>query len=96
MIKISYQEVQNLAKTSRIALNQNELEQLIPEIEAVLEYASVLAEVACKDQKKSDRVYEGNIMREDTVVQFDAESILKQAPEREGNYFVVPAIIKKQ
>jgi Asp-tRNA(Asn)/Glu-tRNA(Gln) amidotransferase C subunit len=35
-----------------------------------------------------------NVFREDVIVQTDPEPILAQAPEREGNYFVVPRILE--
>jgi len=37
-----------------------------------------------------------NVEREDIVIPTDAQAILAQAPEREGDFFVVPVIIEGQ
>jgi aspartyl/glutamyl-tRNA(Asn/Gln) amidotransferase C subunit len=70
---------------------------LAHEIAAVLTYASSLQNIAQKLQApvtEGEQPYE-NVMREDIAIPEDTHAILQQAPEREGNYFVVPRIIKQ-
>jgi aspartyl-tRNA(Asn)/glutamyl-tRNA(Gln) amidotransferase subunit C len=94
-IKLTRQEIERLAKMSRIRIAPHETEKLAEQIGDVLVYASSLQKIAqtvngvvATDKKK-------NVMRADAVQTFDAELLLAQAPEREGNYFVVPKIIKQ-
>ena len=79
---------------SRIHLQASEVEQLITQIEAVLNYASGLQEIAQAHSGVDALPKNSNIMRPDLVIKTDSEPLLAQAPEREGNYFVVPKIIK--
>ncbi len=80
---------------SRITISREEAEKLAGEIASVLAYASSLQEVAGKTSQNHEGGAQENIMREDAAEQFDAELLLQQAPEREGDYFVVPKIIKQ-
>lgn len=82
---------------SRIKIEPHEAEKLAGEIAAVLTYASSLQSVASKYQAvvSTAAAQETNVMREDKAVAENAQAILKQAPEREGDYFVVPRIIKQ-
>ena len=79
---------------SRIHLQVSEVEQLITQLEAVLNYASGLQEIAQAHPEAHALPKNSNIMRSDTVIKTDSEPLLAQAPEREENYFVVPKIIK--
>lgn len=94
MSKITYENVIELAKSSRIAITTEEAQQFVQEIEAVLDYVSCLQEVA---RKYPDIVLERsqcNIMRSDTVALVDSRKLLQLAPSEENSYFVVPRIIK--
>ena len=96
MPHITEKEVLHLANLARLKIDEAEAAILTKEIEPVLVYASILKEIAqtctLKDDEASCRE---NAMREDEVIAFDAEEILKLAPQREDKYFVVPRIIKR-
>jgi aspartyl-tRNA(Asn)/glutamyl-tRNA(Gln) amidotransferase subunit C len=79
---------------SRIKISLDETEKLAGEISSVLSYASSLQEIARTIKPAVEHRSCMNVMREDVVEVFDAQLILAQAPEREGDYFVVPKIIK--
>lgn len=95
MQKISKQELISLAHLSRLQLSEDEVSSLIPQINDVLSYA-----LRVKDIVQTSVVHElpieknCNVFREDKVVRTDPEPLLKQAPEREQNYFVVPMILE--
>jgi aspartyl-tRNA(Asn)/glutamyl-tRNA(Gln) amidotransferase subunit C len=80
---------------SRIKIRPDETEKLATQIADVLAYASSLQEIAQKAPVSAQGGTQKNVMREDVAVQFDAQVLLQQAPEREGDYFVVPKIIKQ-
>ena len=96
MIKVTLQEIEHLAKISCIRIDSEEAKTIAREIEAVLEYASSLQLIAQKSvlQKNQDCVV-CNVMRDDVVITDDYEALLNQAPDRDGNFFVVPKIIKQ-
>lgn len=81
---------------SRIKINPDEAEKLASEIAAVLSYASSLQEIARSARISAEQKPCVNVMREDVIEPFDAQLLLAQAPEREGDYFVVPKIVKHE
>jgi aspartyl-tRNA(Asn)/glutamyl-tRNA(Gln) amidotransferase subunit C len=91
MTKITKEEVLKIAKMSHLELHEDEIPALIQQLDDVLSYAERVKEVSGLSQEAPVRNI--NVMRQDVAVQSDPERILAQAPEREGNYFVVPAIL---
>lgn len=88
-------EIESLAKMSRIKIKPDEIEKLANQIADVLTYASSLQEIAKTAVLVRDETAPRNVMRADVAIPFDAQILLQQAPEREGDYFVVPKIIKQ-
>ncbi len=91
MTKISRKEVLKIASMSAIALREEEIEPMIAQLEQVLSYAERVTQVATSVEEPSTKNI--NVMRDDLVIPQDPAPILAQAPEREGNYFVVPMIL---
>jgi len=96
MAKISKEEILKLAHISHIKINEQEVEHLAHELEAVLTYASGLQEIARSYNNMSNNSVVYNIMRDDTVVPCDPEPLLEQAPQSEAHFFIVPKIIKHE
>lgn len=97
MTRVTQEEVRKIAKMSAIEVREDELETLARDMEAVLSYAAVLQEVAARYSDKTvvDPLPKNqNIMRSDACVPQDPQVILKEAPERIDDYFVVPVIVK--
>jgi aspartyl-tRNA(Asn)/glutamyl-tRNA(Gln) amidotransferase subunit C len=88
---ITTQEVEKIAKLSNIELSESEIVKAQKHLEAVLGYAARVQDIA----KDIDiRLLKNeNIERKDIIKPCDPEPILAQAPEREGDFFVVPVII---
>jgi aspartyl-tRNA(Asn)/glutamyl-tRNA(Gln) amidotransferase subunit C len=88
--------VRDIAHLARIAVNDDEIEHLQGELNAILAFVEQLAEVDVTGvepmtsvtpmvmKKRADVVTDGG----------DAEAILKNAPAREGDYFVVPRVVE--
>lgn len=94
MVKVTREEVIKLAQMSQISVHENEIPGLIKELETVLAYASGLKAIADAHNDVPALPKNSNIFRADEPVQFDAETILAQAPLSESHYFVVPVVIK--
>ena len=88
--------VRRIAHLSRIALADGEVEHLRGELNAILAFVEQLSEVDVEGvapmtsvtpmamKKRQDVVTDGGI----------AEDVLRNAPVREGNYFVVPKVVE--
>ena len=96
MVQITKDEVLKVARLSNISIHDDELEKVIDQLQSVLSYAAQISD--CTDgllRKQDDnKSYSCNVLRPDVAVITDSEPILEVAPEREGRYFVVPAIIE--
>lgn len=91
MTKVTKEEVYKIARMSYLDVHEDEVESLRAQLEAVLSYAERVQEVVRDVKEPSNKSI--NVFREDVIVHTDVEVVLHQAPEREGNFFVVPAII---
>jgi aspartyl-tRNA(Asn)/glutamyl-tRNA(Gln) amidotransferase subunit C len=88
--------VRRIAHLSRIAVADGEVEHLRGELNAILAFVEQLSEVDVAGvepmtsvtpmamKKRQDVVSDGGI----------AEDVLRNAPAREGNYFVVPKVVE--
>jgi aspartyl-tRNA(Asn)/glutamyl-tRNA(Gln) amidotransferase subunit C len=94
MAIITKEEVLNIARLSRITIHEDEVDGVLKQLEAVLQYAARVNEVATA--KQAPLPQNVNVMREDVVIPFDAERIKAEAPEVEADYFVVPAILEHE
>lgn len=94
MTKITKQELLKISQISQLRLDEHEIEPLIEQIQGVLTYAERVQEVAEDVEIPSNKNV--NVVREDMIVRTNSEQILKQAPEHEENFFVVPKIIENK
>jgi aspartyl-tRNA(Asn)/glutamyl-tRNA(Gln) amidotransferase subunit C len=95
-MSVSIEQVRHIAKLARIAMSDEEIERLAPELNNILGWVEQLAEVntdgvepltAVIDQKlrlRDDVVTEGNIRDE----------VLANAPEAKHGFFAVPKVIE--
>lgn len=92
MQAITREEIMKIARLSHIKITDEELEKMRSHCIAVLEYAErvkdIAKDVALTQQKNM------NVFRDDIILKTDPESIRIHAPEREGDYFVVPVILE--
>ena len=92
MALITREEILKIARMSHIELSEQEMEKMQSHVEAVLSYAARVQDIA--QDTNFSVLKNSNVEREDIVMASDPELIRAQAPEREGNYFVVPVIIE--
>jgi len=95
-MSVSPEQVRHIAKLARIAMSDQELERLVPELNNILGWVEQLGEVdtdgvepltAVIDQKlrlRDDVVNDGNIR----------EKVLANAPEAQHGFFAVPKVIE--
>jgi aspartyl-tRNA(Asn)/glutamyl-tRNA(Gln) amidotransferase subunit C len=95
-MSVSPEQVRHIAKLARIAMSDEELERLLPELNNILGWVEQLAEVdtdgvepltAVIDQKlrlRDDVVNDGNVR----------DKVLANAPDAQHGFFAVPKVIE--
>jgi aspartyl-tRNA(Asn)/glutamyl-tRNA(Gln) amidotransferase subunit C len=88
-------DVRYVAKLARIALTDDEVERFGAQLGDLLEHVGVLNKLDVSQVTATAQVVESrNVEREDDVRQcLDRETVLAQAPARQGGFFRVPRII---
>lgn len=92
---IARDDVQHLARLSRLALTDAELDHLAPQLDQILSAVARVQEVAAEGiPPTSHAVPVVNVFRDDVVVPcLSAEQALSQAPAVEEQRFRVPRIL---
>ncbi|MGV1015039.1 MAG: Asp-tRNA(Asn)/Glu-tRNA(Gln) amidotransferase subunit GatC [Methyloceanibacter sp.] len=88
--------VRRIARLARIAITEAEAERLEKELSGILDWVAQLDEIDTGNVEPMTRVA-GMTMkqREDKVTDgFCAKDILKNAPQVDDDYFVVPKIVE--
>jgi aspartyl-tRNA(Asn)/glutamyl-tRNA(Gln) amidotransferase subunit C len=91
------EEIKKLGTLSRIALTEAEVESFSKEIDAILDYVSVVKDIAADSTVPTVGV-RYNVLRPDEVVHQSGtytESILKAMPKTNGQYLSVKKILQQ-
>ena len=95
-VKLSREEIVHVAALARLDLSEHELATLPEDLSSILTYVEKLAELDTKDVPPTSHVVAMETpFREDEVTNgADPDAALANAPRRDDNFFVVPAIIE--
>ena len=93
---INKEAVKKISKLSRIASNDEFETSMIKDLNTILKFVDQLNEVDTKDIEPLSSVVEQKLFqREDVVKKMnEKEEILKNSPNKNENYFVVPNVIE--
>ena len=88
--------VRRIAHLARVAVADDEVEHLRGEINAILAFVEQLSEVDVTGIEPMTSVTPMQMRRRPDAVTAggDPDGILRNAPEREGNFFVVPKVVE--
>lgn len=88
-------DVRYVAKLARLALTDDEVERFGAQLGDLLEHVDALSKLDVSQVAATAQVVESrNVEREDDVrPSLDRETVLSQAPQRQGAFFRVPRII---
>jgi aspartyl-tRNA(Asn)/glutamyl-tRNA(Gln) amidotransferase subunit C len=94
-MKISPEEVAKVARLARLDLSPEKIDQYAGQLDGILGYMDKLAEL---DTSAVEPMYTPvdhvSVMRDDVVRKdYAREDILKNAPETDGSFFIVPRIV---
>ena len=93
---ITREEVLHVARLARLALTPAEADKMMEQLGAILEYIRQLEKLDTSDVVPTSHAVEmGTPFRDDSIRPFgEKEEILKNAPDREDDFFRVPRIIE--
>lgn len=95
-MNISKETVQYVANLARLKLTEEELGKFSVQLNGILRYIDQLKEVDISKIPPTAHVLPlKNVKREDRLCNsYEAKEILKNAPQKEGNFFKVPKVIE--
>ena len=93
---INKEAVKKISKLSRIASNDEFETSMIKDLNTILKFVDQLNEVDTKNIEPLSSVVEQKLFqREDVVKKInEKQEILKNSPNKNENYFVVPKVIE--
>lgn len=108
MSSISKEQVEHIAKLARIELAEEEKEKFTKELSSILDYVKKLTKADISKAKRIAQITGlDNVMREDEFTPTSrrgrqkienrkqkVEKLLKEAPQRKGDYIKVPKILE--
>jgi aspartyl-tRNA(Asn)/glutamyl-tRNA(Gln) amidotransferase subunit C len=95
-MSVTSEQVRHIAKLARIAMSEEELERLVPELNNILGWVEQLGEVDTDGVEPLATVIEQKLrLREDIVNDGNIRAeVLENAPEAQHGFFAVPKVIE--
>ena len=92
---ITIQEIEHLAKLSKLELSGEEKERLTEEMQSILAFADKLSALSTMADPTMFAGEGRNVFREDEIKpSLPTEAILQNAPEKDMGCFVVPKTVE--
>jgi aspartyl-tRNA(Asn)/glutamyl-tRNA(Gln) amidotransferase subunit C len=97
-VSLSPDEVRHVAGLARLALTDEEVAELAPQLSKILEYAEHVGEVAAEDVPATTHPFPlHNVLRPDEPrPSLARDEVLAGAPEVEEDRFAVPRIVAEE
>jgi aspartyl-tRNA(Asn)/glutamyl-tRNA(Gln) amidotransferase subunit C len=95
-MSVSNEQVRHIAKLARIAMSDEEIERLAPELNNILGWVEQLGEVDTDGVEPLATVIDQELrLREDVVTDGDCrDDIVRNAPDAQHGFFAVPKVIE--
>ena len=95
-MSVTNEQVRHIARLARIAMSDEEIERLAPELNNILGWVEQLAEVNTDGVEPLTAVIEQKLrLREDVITDGNIrDQILANAPEAQHGFFAVPKVIE--
>jgi len=93
---VTKKDVEHIAELARLKFSEEELENYTSQLNKILEYVDKLNELNTENIEPLSYPVEGSdVFREDKLQQsLSREEALKNAPDRDEEFFKVPKVIK--
>ena len=95
-MSVSAEQIRHIAKLARLAMSDDELERLVPELNNILGWVEQLREVDTDGVEPLTAVIEQKLrLRDDAVDDGDCrEAVLANAPDAQHGFFAGPKVIE--
>lgn len=95
-MSVSSEQVRHIAKLARIAMSDEEIERLVPELNSIIGWVEQLGEVNTDGIEPLTAVIDQKLrLREDVVTAGNIrDEVLANAPGAEHGFFAVPKVIE--
>ncbi len=95
-MSVSIEQVRHIAKLARIAMSDEEIERLAPELNNILGWVEQLGEVNTDGVEPLTAVIDLKLrLRDDVVIEGNIrDEVLANAPEAQHGFFAVPKVIE--
>jgi aspartyl-tRNA(Asn)/glutamyl-tRNA(Gln) amidotransferase subunit C len=95
-MSVSSEQVRHIARLARLAMSDEELERLVPELNAIIGWVEQLGEVDTDGVEPLTAVIEQKLRLRDDVVTDGKirDEVLANAPEAQHGFFAVPKVIE--
>ncbi len=89
-MKVTHDDVRQMARLSKLYIDENELDQLTTEMSQIISFADTVNAVANEENDFDNINNLTNVLREDTVIpSLPREEILTNADSQDDGYFLV-------
>ena len=95
-MSVTPDQVRHIAKLARIAMSDEEIERLVPELNGIIAWVEQLAEVDTDGVDPLTAVIDQKLrLRDDAVTDGDRrDAVLANAPQAQHGFFAVPKVIE--
>jgi aspartyl-tRNA(Asn)/glutamyl-tRNA(Gln) amidotransferase subunit C len=95
-MSVSPEQVRHIAKLARIAMSEEEIQRLVPELNNILGWVEQLGEVDTDGVEPLSTVIDQKLrLREDAVTDGNIrDEVLANAPDAQHGFFAVPKVIE--
>jgi aspartyl-tRNA(Asn)/glutamyl-tRNA(Gln) amidotransferase subunit C len=95
-MSVTNEQVRHIARLARIAMSDDELERLVPELNNILGWVEQLGEVNTDGVEPLATVIDQKLRLRDDVVNDGniRDEVLANAPEAQHGFFAVPKVIE--
>ena len=96
IMSVTNEQVRHIARLARIAMSEEELDRLVPELNNILGWVEQLGEVNTDGIEPLTAVIDQELrLRDDLVTEGDIrDEILMNAPQAQHGFFAVPKVIE--
>ncbi len=95
-MSVNAEQVRHVARLARLALGEEEIGRMVPELNNILKWVEQLEEVDTSGVEPLTAVIENKLRLRDDVVDDGncRDDILKNAPDAQHGFFAVPKVIE--
>ena len=95
-MSVNADQVRHVARLARLALSDDEIDRMVPELNNILGWVEQLGEVDTDGVEPLTAVIENHLRLRDDVVNDGnvRDDVLKNAPDAQHGFFAVPKVIE--